>query len=307
MTIQNTVLIGNGPNRAITKDCFEDGRYEITWKSLLEKLAAVALVNIRDIETKPLTMVFDEILLRSKVPNVKSLILNQVERELFYARSSELSDALNSLSNSIMTTNYYWPSASPVSIGRFPDINEKNFSLFRCNTYKGQDLWFINGWVLEPTSIALGYRQYARYQAQIKTYLHSGISYSKIKVKNSPLYRGIPVLEFEKSEPYYSWVDVFLRDHIHMIGLGMEYTESILWWLIIEKFALQQKYPKYIGGITYHHIEVKNKPEPNIKNKLNMLEDLGVQVNTVAAANYFDGYLKIADQIKPNASKKLKR
>ena len=304
MTIKNTVLIGNGPNRTVIKDCFDKGKYEISWKSLLEKLAAMALVSIRDIDAKPLTLVFDEILLRSRVPNIKNLVLNQVERELFYVRNSELVEALNSLSNSTMTTNYYWPSATPVSMGKFPGINEKNFSLFRCNTYKGQDLWYINGWVLEPTSIALGYRQYARYQAQIKTYLHSGIGYSKVKVKNSPLYRGIPNFEFEKTEPYYSWVDLFLRDHIHMIGLGMEYTESILWWLLIEKFALQQKYPKYIGGLTYHHVDVKNKPEIDVDGKLHMLEDLGVQVNRVSASSYFDGYMKIAKQINPKLSKK---
>ena len=74
MAIKNTILIGNGPNRAVAKDCFDKGKYEITWKSLLEKLAAVALVEIRDIETKPLTLVFDEILLRSNVPNVKNII-----------------------------------------------------------------------------------------------------------------------------------------------------------------------------------------------------------------------------------------
>jgi hypothetical protein len=304
MAIQNTVLIGNGPNRTVTKDCFDKGKYEISWKSLLEKLAAIALVNIRDIDTKPLTLVFDEILLRSKVPNIKSLILNQVERELFYARNSELAETLNSLSNSIMTTNYHWPPATPVSMGRFLGINEKNFSLFRCNAYKEKSLWYINGWVLEPSSIAIGYRQYARYQAQIKTYLHSGISYSKLKVKNSPLYRGIPNFEFEKSEPYYSWVDLFLRDHIHMIGLGMEYTESILWWLLIEKFALKQRYPKYIGGLTYHHVDVKNKLEINVDGKLHMLEDLGVHVNRVSASNYFDGYMKIARQINPKLPKK---
>lgn len=304
MAIKNTILIGNGPNRAVAKDCFDKGKYEITWKSLLEKLAAVALVEIRDIETKPLTLVFDEILLRSNVPNVKNIILNQVERELFYVRNSELVDALNGLSNSIMTTNYYWPSGTPVSMGKFLGINEKNFSLFRCNTYKGKDLWYINGWVLEPTSIALGFRQYARYQAQIKTYLHSGISYSKLKIKNSPLYRGIPNFDFDKDEPYYSWVDLFLRDHIHMIGLGMEYTESILWWLLLEKMQLQNKFPKYIGGITYHHVDVKSQPEINVDRKLHMLEDLGVVVNRVPAKTFFDGYLEIANQIKPTKSKK---
>lgn len=64
MTIQSTVLIGNGPNRANEKDILEVGNVEISWHSLLADLSKFAGIDIRNIDSKPLTLVFDEILLR---------------------------------------------------------------------------------------------------------------------------------------------------------------------------------------------------------------------------------------------------
>jgi hypothetical protein len=185
----------------------------------------------------------------------------------------------------------------------FPEIKENTFSLFKGRQSRKRILWKINGDSAQPTSIALGYRQYARYQTQIKNYLTGGVEYSKVKIPNSPLYRNIPIFEFEKKDAPYSWVDLFLRDHIHMIGLGMEYTESIIWWLLVEKFALQIKFPSYIGGATYHHVVVGKKLEPKERVKLNMLEDLGVRVNVVNAKSYEQGYYEIADCLKPGISK----
>lgn len=311
MTIQSTVLIGNGPNRANEKDILEVGNVEISWHSLLADLSKFAGIDIRNIDSKPLTLVFDEILLRSRKPNVKLALLKEVSNKIFLARNAELTKRLSELTKVMLTTNYSWATFDSPEFGlflhkKFPEINENTFSIFRGFKGDKREIWFINGSSDTPTSLALGYMQYARHQTQIKNYLTGGVSYSKIKIPNSPLYRGIPQFDFDKKKEPYSWVDLFLRDHIHMIGLGMEYTETILWWLLIEKMHLQRKYPKYIGGVTYHQVDVKGKPEKNINDKLNMLEDLGVQVNRVSAPSYFDGYMMIADQISPKVRKAKK-
>ena len=33
----------------------------------------------------------------------------------------------------------------------------------------------------------------------------------------------------------YSWLDVFLRDDIHIVGLGLDCTEIDLWWAVTYK------------------------------------------------------------------------
>jgi transposase len=86
----------------------------------------------------------------------------------------------------------------------------------------------------------------------------------------------------------------------------MGLSEYTLRYLLTVKAYLQRKNPKYIGGVTYHQVDVKGKPEKNINDKLNMLEDLGVQVNRVSAPSYFDGYMMIADQISPKVRKAKK-
>ena len=62
MAIQNTALIGNGPNRSVKKDNPALGNeFTITWKSILESLANELNYRVRDIDEKPLTLVFDEL------------------------------------------------------------------------------------------------------------------------------------------------------------------------------------------------------------------------------------------------------
>lgn len=311
MTIQNTVLIGNGPNRANEEDVLEVGNVQISWHSLLKDLSKFAGIDIRNIDKKPLTLVFDEILLRSPKPNIKLALLKEVANRIYLARNTELTKRLSELTDVMLTTNYSWATTDSPEFGlflkkKFPEINENTFSIFRGFKGDKREIWFINGSSDTPTSLALGYMQYARHQTQIKNYLTGGVTYSKTKIPNSPIYRGIPQFDFDKKPEPYSWADLFLRDHIHMIGLGMEYTETILWWLLIEKMNLQRRYPKYIGGVTYHHVDVKGKPETNIEDKLGMLEDIGVLVNRVSAPSYFDGYMTIADQISPKKIKSKK-
>jgi hypothetical protein len=317
MAIQNTVLIGNGPNRSVKKDNLVLGdEFAITWKSILGDLAKELNYTVRDIDEKPLTLVFDEILLHSRI-HTKTDLQAMVAIKVAALGNKPLNDVLSCLTKHTLTTNYdhglslahgFFPNhlGFEITPPLFPNIKENTFSLFRGRQSRKRTLWKINGEASQPTSIALGYRQYARYQTQIKNYLTGGVEYSKVKIPNSPLYRGIPILEFEKTGAPYSWVDLFLRDHIHMIGLGMEYTESILWWLLVEKFALQMRYPSYVGGATYHHVVVGEKIGDRDRVKLNMLEDLGVRVAVVNASSYEDGYYEVADNIKPGISKMRK-
>ena len=312
MAIQNTVLIGNGINRWI-KDHQNGNEDLISWKSTLEQLAQRAHYSVRDIEQKPLTLVFDELLL--KAPNLSK---NDLQRLAMSAARLEGDPDLNSVyscvSKQILTTNYYANFAydgygcskslmkymdwAPL----FPNFKENTFSLFRAMKYKSRIVWSIHGVYPVSTSITLGLRQYARYQNRIADYLNYGVSFAKEKGVRSPLYLSRPNFDFEKSGAPYSWADLFLRDHIHMVGFGMEYTESILWWLLTEKIALQRKYPKLVGGLTYHHVEV-DKVTPKELVKLHMLEDLGAQINRVSAKDYKTGYLEIANTIKPGILK----
>lgn len=312
MATQNTILFGNGINR-IEEDHNSESNFAVSWQSALEQLAQQAHYSLRNAAEKPLTLVFEEILMHTRRLNKNDLqkIVGQVAMR---SASNNLNDVISCLGKNLLTTNYYSPvingaGLSPdhltfeISTPICPDIRENTFSIFRGRRIRNKTFWAIHGSSYDPTSITLGYRQYARYQANIHKYLMSGVKYSNASTLNSPLYRNRPIFDFEKQESHYSWVDLFLRDHIHIIGLTLDYSESILWWLITEKFNLQRKYPNYIGGITYHQVAKDGRLPVSVDQKLDMLEDLGVKVHVVDADTYLDGYLQIAEAIKPGIRK----
>jgi hypothetical protein len=308
MSIKNTLLIGSGLSRSTTKEEIKSRYTQSTWSEVLNDLINFANVEIRNADEKPLSFLMDEVLLKSKLPE------NEIFAKLAYYVGSchhiELTKLFSSLSDNILTTNYQWPThllpgfKLPL-VKKYPDIAETNYSLFRAYTANNKNIWHINGDNDQPTSIALGSARKFKNHSHIVDYLNNGVKSGKLKIAQSPLFRGIPELEFDSKELPYSWVDLFLRDQIQIIGLGMDLSEYTLWYLLTVKAYLQQRYPKYIGGVTYHQVNVKGKCENN-KNKLNMLEDLGGQINLISAPSYFDGYMTIADQISPKVSKTKK-
>lgn len=303
--MNNTLLVGNGILRSRTDFSIRNNDY--SWTDLLKDLAALAEVEIFNIENKPLPLVYEEI--RIKALGKKSLPadLNQKLTKLMNKISSNyLIDVYSSIAKNTLTTNY--DSHFRRGIGfegvikqLFPNLNERYHSLFRHDAYTKRNLWYIHGHRDEPRSILLGHSQYAKYMGQIKDYLYKGIKYSKHPDKlKSTLLGSDPDFKFDEKDKIYSWVDLYLRDHIHVVGFGMDFCESILWWLTIEKMALKIKYPKHVGGITYYTINIPDqKKDPAKLRVLSALKDFGAEIVEIEAENYVDGYEKIANILKP--------
>jgi len=182
-------------------------------------------------------------------------------------------------------------------------IEEKYYSLFRNETdQKNKTLWRIHGEADKPQSLLLGYGHYAKYMGQIKDYLYKGIKFAGFKDEiRSPLMGKSPDFNFEKNAEIYSWIDIFLKDELHIIGLGLDFSEIILWWLLSEKMNLHAKYPKKVGSINYYSIELPKIIKPVAQQCVRaMLRDLGANIIEIQAESYEEGYRKIADSLKPH-------
>ncbi len=314
MPTQKTILIGNGVNRLNFAEESKSKKGAPSWKDSLELLAKFAERPVWNIDKKPLTLVFDEITYHTRDSDISKYALQKYIADIAKFEQNSFADLLYSLTKNVLTTNY-----STHHVAQFDrknratmparQIQENTFSLFRhYATPEDRRLWFIHGSSDQPTSLMLGYRQYARYQSQIKSYLNSGLAYSRKRIKNSPLFRKNPVFDFDKRRDYYSWVDIFLRDEIHVVGLGLEYTETILWWLLLEKLYLKAKYPKQIGDFVYHHIEIINKKlNDRDENKLDMLHSFGIPVKYYIVKSYQEGYLDVAEKIKSGSKAKYEK
>jgi hypothetical protein len=80
----------------------------------------------------------------------------------------------------------------------------------------------------------------------------------------------------------YSWVDVFLRNDVHIIGLQLDFAEIDLWWLLTVKERLRHKNASHKGrprvGRTVFYDFQSTPPVPSDIARLSLLEGLGVQV-----------------------------
>jgi hypothetical protein len=95
----------------------------------------------------------------------------------------------------------------------------------------------------------------------------------------------------------YSWIDIFLRDDIHIIGIILDYTEIDLWWILYEK-ARQRNYGKTKANTYYTGTD-----SPEICGRLKSLKALDVCIKRIPTS---DGYPKTWDSIKCELQKLIK-
>jgi len=286
----HSLLLGNGINRV----ALQRG-----WNEILRELATTfgGIDLVPHIESKPLSMFIEELCARSSMPFQKAEHTVKVEfaKLLKQIESVEAHKRVCGQFNVIMTTNYDFtieetfagPLHSPTFLAP-----ESRYSLFRRHTAGKKEIWHVHGDVARPGSMVLGFDHYAGYLQKIRNYVTDSV-----EVKGHPHGRvGSPVkngiLEFTDNRSVYSWVDYFLRDHIHIVGLGLDFTEIDLWWLLLHKRRRRHQ----TGQVFYYHVSLDR--EANETPVTSLLRSLNVKVVPVVAGNYHDCYLKAADLIE---------
>ena len=115
----------------------------------------------------------------------------------------------------------------------------------------------------------------------------------------------------DERKPKNNWAELFFLTDVYIVGLGLDYSESDLWWLLALRAALfshSNELDEYANNIHYFVIDTnqsedqsKNQSEDSQKEdrgKNAALEYLGVQVRHIEAKKYKEGYEKIAGEIK---------
>ncbi|WP_434137041.1 SIR2 family protein (plasmid) [Pseudomonas luteola] len=285
----HSLLLGNGINRAAMQK---------EWVQILQELAYEFQADdlLLQLETKPLSMFIEELCARQNIRfnqaehAVKvsfAKLLKQIEPIEAHRRVCEPFEV-------IMTTNYDF-TIEEAFVGPLhsPEFTapESRYSLFRRHRAGSRYIWHVHGDVARPSSMVLGYDHYAGSLQKIRNYVTGMISVKKIPYQvSSPVKNGI--LDFTAHRNVYSWVDFFLRDHIHIVGLGMDFTEIDLWWLLLHK----RRRAHQTGRVFYYHISVSGAPTETAVTSL--LRSLGVEVVTIVGKKYVDCYLRVADSIE---------
>lgn len=283
------LLLGNGINRAaLQKD----------WTQILRELSRQ--FNAEDLtlhlDKKPLSMFIEELCARSEG------VFASTEHSIKVAFAGLLEqispipahERICSLFNVIMTTNYDFTIeealAGPLYQSTFL-APESKYSLFRRHTAAGVDIWHVHGDVARPSSMVLGFDHYAGTLQKIRNYVTDGIDVKKARFKvSSPVKNGI--LDFTTHRTIYSWVDYFLRDHIHIVGLGMDFTEIDLWWLLLHKRRRRHQ----TGRVFFYHLSAGNHPSETPVTSL--LRSLNVEIVPITESTWTACYLRTAEEIE---------
>jgi hypothetical protein len=292
------LLLGNGINRLSN---------EYSWSDLLDDLITdigkSGAISYK--EEKPFTLLYEEIYSRAlKHLQRKEIAIKKKIADLVLDKFTPNEFHTNFLSldvEHILTTNYDYNLESAISKTQGTVANvlkETKYNLFRRREVNGTYIWHLHGEADVPNSITLGHEHYAGYLQKMGAYLKDKIVSKRkgeSKEVRSPLQRSLYTREaiptFEETNSIYSWVDLFVMDDVHILGLSLDYTEIELWWLLLYKERLRNE-KKFNAGKTVYYSFYPHKMDKRNEAKLSLLESLGIEV---VREDVGENYERIAD------------
>lgn len=277
-----SVLIGNGINRVTNQDA--------SWEHVLNALAPGPNLTgpaLEHMKHKPFALVYEEILL-TRMSNDK-----RIDEFAMKQRIAELVGGLqfnqfhrrvmDSAIRHVITTNYDYcfERSTRLTYPRKHLMRESKYSVFRRRAVGTKFVWHIHGEVEVPNTITLGYDQYSGYLQKLRTYATA----DRESKYGSPFKMGMSGFDAVDGTVY-SWLDVFLRDDIHIVGLGLDYAEIDLWWAVTYKARKKaQGFPT--GRTVYHDWYTGDVDEPSLARR-SLLRALSVEVIPMDCAHGYD-------------------
>lgn len=287
----NTVLYGNGLNRLSNN--------AVSWDDLLDDLKGS---NGFDNGRLPYTMVYERIFMGKHKANEKhefdELDLKiKIASALAEQEPNEIFEFLASMNfENYLTTNYDY--AFEKALGVAPELlsTEEIYSLRRKRRYKIGDnvkqLWNIHGEIDNPKSIMLGLDHYCGSLSKIDSYVKGTYKHAVDgkSVQVEPMKDKLRDQEF----CYSSWVDLFFSSNVHIIGFGMDYSETDLWWLLNKRarFAAQNLVNNEVYFYS-HYLDDEKK---------GLLESFGVNIvlTEILSGDYKSMYRTAIEKMLPS-------
>lgn len=267
-----SLLIGNGVNRISNS---------VSWETLLRSLwvARPDRLELAYLNNKPFGLLYEEIVLSGVTPEQifnETATKHRIAGQMRLLTPNDFHRRIMTCGvQHVLTTNYDYSleNSSGMNFEKDNLKRENKYSIFRRRTFRETCIWHVHGECDVPQTITLGYDQYCGYVQKLRMYATA----ERNGQHGSPFKRGI--VDFDRSDDVHSWLDVFLRDDIHIIGLSLDFTEIDLWWALTYKARLSARGWK--TGKTYFHDWYEKQHEEPTLAKLSLLTALGVQVRSI--------------------------
>jgi len=319
-TGKKAILLGNGINYLSAEsigwgDILENLKESIELNNINPEIQTIDLKNplkpfplayeeIRNILSLNNTIDIDRLLKRSIVSN----IYNQLEgRKGFNEYHTKI---LNTNIEHILTTNYDYGlelSRMPEFANHKKEISINNFERKK-NNHRGyllpgnQSVWHIHGELQDNRTHSTSSNEYAEQSLLIGNEYY-GITVRNIeqyisgkeKSKNAkPLFKRI--LEEDKLA---SWIDLFFTHDIYFIGLGLDFVEQDIWWLINFRANIRNSFLtrgiEINNNLFFLYADIE-------KGKNDLIQEIG-QGNKLDAEKKLEKWLKSQIEFKKNKAK----
>ena len=213
----------------------------------------------------------------------------------------------------ILTTNYSYEIELALShkrqlnnkeIAKFMNFTEgkgaeKRYFLHTYNSVKAKNheyqIWHIHGEYRKPESMVIGQYYYGNLL----------YCYNKVLKDNIPEY--VHNIKKSQEQRINSWVDAFILGDVYMVGLGMDFAETDLWWLLEKKSVQTAGIPG--KTIFYNPKNLDDTLSQNTEDyvnenkcKKNLIGTYGVEIRDLQTtiynnSNYIDFYKKIISEM----------
>jgi len=229
--MESSLFFGNGLNLLTAN--------QLNWENLLKELANIANVSASLLSHKPYTMVYEEIMLNGNIDesilkNHVSKIVSSFKNNIIYEKicALELSNYITSnydltLERTFENLNFLTENDQPETIYSI----RSGLKIMNANKEFESKIWHIHGEINRPNSISLGLDQYCGAIGKIDSYIKGTYTYTKDKqdIKTKSIKQK---LKNEVSFDGVSWIELFFNSDVHIIGFGLDYSETDIWWIL---------------------------------------------------------------------------
>lgn len=297
--MEHTVLFGNGLNQLGRKES------SVSWSKLLKDIASNFDYEIIGMDSKPYTMIYEELLLKGRSTELE--LKKEIASALGNPIKNKFYDRLKMLNlDNYLTTNYDF-SFENTFISHLNSKQEKLYSIrtyVECideNSIKRPKIWHIHGDMERLKSISLGLNHYCGTVGKMDDFFKGNYEFQEDK-KIVRLESLVSKLTGKNKWDHRSWIELFFTTNIHIVGLSLDYSEIDLWWLLNRRARPQNFQTKDVTNtITYYDI-VKDQGIANGKKEL--LEANGVEYRSYTLID--DNWNKAYDEIFFDMEKAIK-
>lgn len=108
-------------------------------------------------------------------------------------------------------------------------------------------LWKIHGDASRIKSIMLGFDQYCGSLAKLSEYIKGKYSSEKGPKCEIEMKQKCKEQKFDNL----SWAELFFNTNVYIVGLGMDFSEIDIWWLLNKHSRIKREVPKVENNIFY--------------------------------------------------------